>query len=80
MAEPFICTEIPAGRASWREGDTVHACEGNTMHPRDPGTFLVWTLCGRDVPAGQAQIIKDGFGGFIAAEAATCPRCQEASG
>lgn len=76
---PFVCSSIPPGKASWRDGEIVHACQGERMHTHDPSTFLVWTLCGKDVPAGQAQVIKGGFGGFIAAEEITCATCREAA-
>lgn len=36
----------------WRDRqDFVHVCEGSDVHP---GIRLIWTLCGRDVPASAA--------------------------
>jgi len=29
----------------------IHLCEGSQLTPRD---FLVWTKCGKDVPANQS--------------------------
>lgn len=49
------------------DGKVTHACEGDRMVPFDPGTFLVWTKCGRDVPANQ---------GYVGVHStATCPEC-----
>ena len=50
------------------DGKAVHACEGNRMVPFDQGTFLVWTRCGRDVPANRAFTQK-----YLPAP--TCPEC-----
>lgn len=38
----------------WDDGTLIHACEGDRAVSFDPATFLVWTKCGRDVPAGRA--------------------------
>lgn len=39
---------------SFREGATVHLCEGATIHP---GIFLLWTRCRKhDVPAGSGWL------------------------
>lgn len=51
----------------WDDGKVLHACEGDRMVPFDHGTFLVWTLCQRDVPAN-AAFVKNG-------EAVTCQTC-----
>lgn len=48
------------------DGKVIHACEGNRMVPFDHGTFLVWTRCGKDVPAGR---------GFVGGNDANCPAC-----
>jgi len=52
----------------WNDGDTIHACKGARMVPFDAGTFLIWTKCGRDVPANAA---------FKADISATCGACNE---
>lgn len=44
---------------------TVHLCEAAQVHP---GVRLVWTLCGMDVPAGEA---------FAGDDPAGCPICRE---
>jgi len=38
----------------WHDGSVLHACEGDRAVDSDAGTFLVWTLCGRDVPADRS--------------------------
>jgi hypothetical protein len=49
----------------WAEaGGLVHLCEMAEIHP---GIRVVWTLCGRDAPAGQAYT-REG-------EVPTCPAC-----
>jgi hypothetical protein len=48
----IMLTEIN-GCAIYRNG---HLCEGDQMHPSDPGTFLLWTRCQQhDVPARAAR-------------------------
>ena len=55
----------------WEEKvGTIHACEGDRMVDQDSGTFLVWTLCKKDVPANYGQTGDHSD--------ATCPECQEA--
>lgn len=51
----------------WNDGTTVHDCEGARIIPFDPGTFLVWTKCGIDVPANQ---------GVNGTDAVTCKGCS----
>lgn len=51
----------------WEQSGVVHNCEGARMVPFDAGTFLVWTKCGKDVPAGAAFRNPK--------EHATCPDC-----
>lgn len=51
------------------DGAHVHACEGDRIVPSDPGTFLVWTVCGKDVPADR---------GFTGGKAVDCPTCNAA--
>lgn len=36
----------------WESGSQIHAAEGDRMVDQSPSTFLVWTLCGLDVPGG----------------------------
>lgn len=55
----------------WNDDQHIHACEGSDVHP---GVRLLWTLCQRDVPAGQAYLPGDSSGGI------TCPRCLAALG
>ena len=43
----------------------LHACEGGQIHPN---VYLVWTLCGIDVPANKS---------FKSRELATCEDCIE---
>lgn len=33
----------------------IHWCAGSDVHP---GVRLIWTLCERDVPAGEAWLLK----------------------
>lgn len=40
------------GAIIWREGGIVHLCDGDRIHP---DVVLIWTLCGRDVPANAAE-------------------------
>lgn len=51
-------TEIDS-RSIWWSDDlgTVHCCEGADVHH---DVRLFWTLCGRDVPAGQAYHPREG--------------------
>jgi hypothetical protein len=44
----------------------IHLCEGSETVPGDPGTYLVWTKCGIDVPAGKS---------FRSMERANCSEC-----
>ncbi len=47
----------------WRDGrGVVHACEGADIHP---GVRVLWTLCGKDVPADTAYQAEG--------EVITCP-------
>ena len=51
----------------WKDGDgVVHRCASAEIIPGDSHTFLVWTLCGVDVPAGT---------GFTGGPAADCEKC-----
>jgi hypothetical protein len=51
----------------WRDGrGVVHACEGADIHP---GVRVLWTLCGKDVPADTAYQAEG--------EVITCPICRE---
>ena len=52
------------------DDNVIHECDGAQMIPNNRDTFLVWTLCGRDVPAGKAFKVKDGE------EDVTCPNCE----
>lgn len=54
----------------WNDGTRVHACEGDRMVDQDRGTFLVWTLCERDVPANKGHVGQHSD--------ATCDGYQEA--
>lgn len=52
MAPPslFYMPEIDAHQIIWTDDERVtHLCESADPHP---DTKLIWTLCGRDVPAG----------------------------
>lgn len=52
----------------WTSSDgDVHLCTGDHTIPDDPCTFLVWTLCERDVPANMS---------YLAREEATCQECR----
>ena len=44
----------------------IHSCKGAYIHENNPDTYLVWTVCGIDVPANQS------FEGY---ECITCPDC-----
>jgi hypothetical protein len=45
-------TEINGHAIYWNG----HLCEGDRMHPSDPGTFILWTRCGQqDVPPPRAR-------------------------
>ena len=44
----------------------IHLCEGSRIHENSPDTYLVWTKCGIDVPAGES---------FKSDECITCPDC-----
>lgn len=60
------------GRNHLYERDGVlHGCQGGNGAARDPGTYLVWTGCGIDVPANAS---------FKSREAVTCPACLESQG
>lgn len=59
------------GRNHLYERDGVlHGCRGGNAAANDPGTYLVWTGCGIDVPAN---------GSFKSRESVTCPACLEPS-
>ena len=64
--------EIDGMPLRWGSPDgLVHACEGDQMVPSDPGTFLLWTICGKhDVPANA---------GVKSRAKVTCPDCIEAT-
>ena len=49
------------------DGKYIHLCKGERMDERNADTYLVWTLCGTDVPANKS---------FTGAESATCPKCK----
>lgn len=49
----------------YEEKGAIHNCEGARIHD---GVYLVWSLCGRDVPENKS---------FKSKETATCPRCEE---
>jgi hypothetical protein len=55
-----ISAEYTGREYRLRPGDRLifwngHLCEGARMVDRDPGTFLLWTRCGKhDVPANAA--------------------------
>lgn len=52
----------------WKDQQgVVHVCEGANVHP---GVRLIWTLCGRDVPAGEAYTTAD------KSHASTCFNCR----
>lgn len=55
----------------WREGNTVHACEGCYVSPPVDRTRLIWTLCEKDVPANAAYTTD-------APEFVTCDACAKA--
>lgn len=46
----------------------VHACEGDRIVTPNPDTYVVWTQCGEDVPAGKS---------FKAKEEVTCVACKD---
>lgn len=52
----------------YEQGGVMHACVGARMAERDPGTYLVWTLCQKDVPGGTS---------FKSRESVTCRDCIE---
>ena len=54
----------------WNDGTRIHACEGDRMVDNNPNTFLVWTLCNKDVPASKGYVGEHSD--------ATCEDCQEA--
>jgi hypothetical protein len=39
----------------WNDGQCIHAAEGDRMVDQDKRTFLVWTLCEKDVPANRSH-------------------------
>lgn len=47
------------------KGNLVHACKGSDVHR---GVRLIWTLCGRDVPANGAFCSATG-------NTVTCDKC-----
>jgi len=47
------------------DGTVVHLCEGKQVHP---DVYLVWTKCGKDVPANKS---------FMSEESITCKKCLE---
>lgn len=52
FTEVFMLKTRQNGRPIFWNG---HLCEGDRMIDRDPGTFLLWTRCGKhDVPANAA--------------------------
>ena len=50
------------------DGKAVHACEGARGADFDRGTFIVWTVCQKDVPANKS---------FVGVDDITCPVCIE---
>ena len=51
----------------WDDGKQIHACFGERAAPFDSRTFLVWTKCGKDVPANSGFTNKS--------ESVTCTEC-----
>jgi len=51
------------------KSDSIHLCESSQIIPSDRGTYLVWTLCNKDVPANQS--FKDKL-------EPTCAKCKNA--
>ena len=51
----------------YAEGKTIHECEGSRIVEDDRGTYVVWTKCGRDVPANMS---------FRNDEKPNCPACE----
>jgi len=54
----------------YTKNSVTHLCEGAHLTP-DKRNFLVWTLCGIDVPANQGYGTKNG------APEVTCDKCQK---
>lgn len=52
----------------WNDGNVIHECDGARMVASDPGTYLVWTKCGVDVPANAA---------FYGVTPVTCKECAK---
>lgn len=50
------------------EGGVFHSCDGDQLVPIDRSTYVVWTKCGRDVPANKS---------FRSKEYPTCAKCNE---
>ena len=49
----------------YEESGVIHKCEGSRIHK---GVYLVWTLCGKDVPAN---------GSFKSNDPVTCKQCKK---
>jgi len=65
--------KMPGSPVFWDDGSNVHACDG-AEHP--PGIVLLWTDCGRDVPANGGYTLTEG--GLPAREPVTCEKCLAA--
>lgn len=52
-------------RHLYKSNGVLHACESSDIHHR---VRLVWTKCGRDVPANAS---------FRSEEEISCPACKE---
>lgn len=54
----------------------LHACRGAQMVPGDRDTYLVWTLCGRDVPVNVGYRVAGRDGSTVRADEVTCVKCK----
>lgn len=54
-----------------------HACYGHKMVETDPGTYLVWTLCGMDVPPNEGYQPVGRNGSPVRADEVTCDVCKK---
>lgn len=70
MLSPHYEADAQGRNHLYEQGGVYHACVGARMVERDAGTYLVWTLCEKDVPADQSFKSRD--------LSVTCAACLEA--
>jgi len=58
----------------WKSTKYVHICDGSEVHR---GVKLLWTLCGKDVPANKAHTLRHDYRKEHDLDHATCEKCKD---